>query len=159
MRGAITSGQQVDFSFAFIQDAFYHAMMPILVYVFVSIGSWMLLMKSTTLQALEEDFVTAARARGIPEWRILIFYVGRNAILPLFTTLTISIGFVVGGSLLVEPIFQYQGIGSRLYDSINQRDYTTLQGIFLMITVSVVAANLIADLLYSRLDPRIRSKG
>jgi peptide/nickel transport system permease protein len=159
MRGALSSGQPVEFSFAFVQDALYHAMMPILVYVFVSIGGWMLLMKSTTIQALEEDFVMAARARGIPEWRILIFYVGRNAILPLFTTLTVSIGFVVGGSLLVEPIFQYQGIGARLFESIQQRDYTTLQGIFLMITVSVVAANLIADLLYSRLDPRIRSKG
>jgi peptide/nickel transport system permease protein len=159
MRGAISSGQQVELSFAFIKDALFHAIMPILVYIFVSIGNWMLLMKSSTINALEEDFVTAARARGIAEWRILIFYVGRNAILPLFTTLTVSIGFVVGGSLLVEPIFQYQGIGSRLYESINQRDYTTLQGIFLMITVSVVVANLIADLFYSRLDPRIRSKG
>ncbi len=159
MRGAISSGQPVEFSFAFFADALYHAIMPIGVYVFVSIGGWMLLMKSSTIAALEEDFVTAARARGIPEWRVLLFYVGRNAILPLFTSLTVSIGFVVGGSLLVEPIFQYQGIGSRFFDAINQRDYTMLQGILLMITVSVVAANLIADLLYSRLDPRIRSKG
>ena len=159
MRGAVTSGQPVEFSLAFFADAFYHAMLPIAVYVFVSIGGWMLLMKSTTIAALEEDYVTAARARGIPEWRVLIFYVGRNAILPLFTTLTVSIGFVVGGSLLVEPIFQYQGIGSRLYDALNARDYTTLQGILLIITASVVIANLIADLVYSRLDPRIRSKG
>jgi peptide/nickel transport system permease protein len=159
MRGAITSGQQVEFSFAFFKDALYHAILPISVYVITSIGGWMLLMKSSTIAALEEDYVTAARARGIPEWRILFFYVGRNAILPLFTTLTISIGFVVGGSLLVEPIFQYQGIGSRLFDAINQRDYPLLQGILLVITVSVVLANLAADFLYSRLDPRIRSKG
>jgi peptide/nickel transport system permease protein len=158
MRGAISSGQPVEFSFDFFSDALYHAFLPIMVYVFVSIGGWMLLMKSSTISALEEDYVTAARARGVPEWRILLFYVGRNAILPLFTTLTISIGFVVGGSLLVEPIFQYQGIGSRLYDALNQRDYTTLQGILLIITVSVVVANLLADLVYSRLDPRIRSK-
>jgi peptide/nickel transport system permease protein len=117
----------------------------------------MLLMKSSTISTLEEDYVTAGRARGVPEWRILTFYVGRNAILPLFTQLTISIGFVVGGSLLVEPIFQYQGIGMRLYESINQRDYPVLQGIFLVITISVVAALFVADLLYSRLDPRIRS--
>ena len=159
MRGAISSGQPVEFSLAFITDALYHAILPISVYVFVSVGGWMLLMKSSTIAALEEDYVTAARARGIPEWRVLLFYVGRNAILPLFTQLTISIGFVVGGSLLVEPIFQYQGIGSRLYEALNQRDYTTLQGILLIITVSVVVANLIADLVYSRLDPRIRSKG
>lgn len=159
MRGSVSSGQPVELSFAFIKDAFYHAILPISVYVFTSIGHWMLLMKSSTISALEEDYVTAARARGIPEWRVLLFYVGRNAILPLFTQLTISIGFVVGGSLLVEPIFQYQGIGQRLFEAIQQRDYSTLQGIFLVVTISVVIANLIADLMYSRLDPRIRSKG
>ncbi len=157
MRGAISPGQDVEFSFAFLWDITYHASLPIAVYVLTSIGGWMLLMKSSTISALEEDFVTAARARGVPEWRVLFFYVGRNAILPLFTQLTIAIGFVVGGSLLVEPIFQYEGIGQRLFQSIQRRDYTLLQGIFLMITISVVVANLIADLLYSRLDPRIRS--
>lgn len=157
MRGSISSGQPVELSFAFIGDALYHAFLPIFVYVITSIGGWMLLMKSSTVSTLEEDYVTAARARGVPEWRVLTFYVGRNAILPLFTQLTISVGFIVGGSLLVEPIFQYQGIGSRLLESINQRDYPVLQGIFLVITVSVVMALFVADLLYSRLDPRIRS--
>lgn len=159
MRGSVSSGQPVELSLAFFADALYHAILPISVYVITTVGSWMLLMKSSTVSALEEDYVTAARARGIPEWRVLLFYVGRNAILPLFTQLTISIGFVVGGSLLVEPIFQYSGIGSRLFEAIQQRDYSTLQGIFLVITVSVVIANLIADLFYSRLDPRIGSKG
>lgn len=157
MRGAVSSGQQVEFSFAFLRNALYHAFLPITIYVLTSIGGWMLLMKSSTIAALEEDYVTAARARGVPEWRVLIFYVGRNAILPLFTQLTISIGFVVGGSLLVEPIFQYEGIGQRLFAAIQKRDYTLLQGIFLMITISVVVANVAADFLYSRLDPRIRS--
>jgi peptide/nickel transport system permease protein len=157
MRGSISSGQAVEFSWAFFKDAIYHAILPIMVYAITSIGGWMLLMKSSTISTLEEDYVTAARARGVPEWRILFFYVGRNAILPLFTQLTISVGFVVGGSLLVEPIFQYQGIGMRLYESLNQRDYPVLQGIFLVVTISVVMALFIADLLYSRLDPRIRS--
>lgn len=157
MRGAVSSGQEVGFTWSFVQDAVYHASLPIAVYLLTSIGGWMLLMKSSTISALEEDFVTAARARGVPEWRVLFFYVGRNAILPLFTQLTIAIGFVVGGSLLVEPIFQYEGIGQRLFGAIQRRDYTLLQGIFLMITISVVLANLFADLLYSRLDPRIRS--
>lgn len=159
MRGSISSGQPIEFSWSFFTDALYHAILPISVYAITSVGGWMLLMKSSTISTLEEDYVGAARARGIPEWRILLFYVGRNAILPLFTQLTISIGFVVGGSLLVEPIFQYQGIGMRLFESINQRDYPTLQGIFLMITISVVVANMAADLLYSRLDPRIKSQG
>ncbi|HEV2127897.1 MAG TPA: ABC transporter permease [Thermomicrobiales bacterium] len=159
MRGSLSPGQQVEFSFAFVQDALYHATLPILVYVVFSIGSWMLLMKSSTISTLEEDYVAAGRARGVPEWRIAIFYVGRNAILPLFTQLTIAIGFVAGGSLLIEPIFAYEGIGSELWRSIQQRDYPMLQGIFLVVTVSVVVANLIADLFYSRLDPRIRTGG
>lgn len=159
MRGSISSGQQIEFSWTFLLDALYHAWLLIFVYVLTSIGGWMLTMKSTTVAALEEDFVTAARARGIPEWRVAIFYVGRNAILPLFTSLATAIGAVVGGSLLMEPIFQYKGLGSELFRSIQQRDYSVLQGIFLVITISVIVANLIADLLYSRLDPRIRAQG
>lgn len=159
MRGSQSPGQQVEFSFAFVWDALYHAALPILVYVLFSIGGWMLLMKSSTISVLEEDFVTAGRARGIAEWRIAFFYVGRNAILPLFTQVTIAIGLVVGGSLLIEPIFVYEGIGSELWRAIRTRDYPMLQGIFLVVTVSVVIANLIADLLYSRLDPRIRTGG
>lgn len=157
MRGSVSSGQPVELSFAFIADAFYHALLPIATYVVTTISGWMLLMKSTTVSALDEDFVTAARARGIPEWRILVFYVGRIAVLPLFTSLTISIGFIVGGSLLVEPIFQYQGMGARLYDAINQRDYTVLQGMLLITTITVVVALLISDLILSRIDPRIKS--
>jgi peptide/nickel transport system permease protein len=159
MRGSLSSGQEVEFSYAFFQDALYHAALPILTYALTGLGAWMLLMKSSTLAALEEDFVTAARARGISERRIAIRYVGRNAILPLFTQLTIAIGFVVGGSFLVEPIFQYQGIGYTLFKAIQSRDYPLLQGIFLVITTSVVIANLVADLLYTRLDPRIRKSG
>jgi peptide/nickel transport system permease protein len=159
MRGSLTSGQPVELSLAFIKDALFHASLPILTYALTGLGAWMLLMKSSTIAALEEDFVTAARARGLPERRIATRYVGRNAILPLFTQLTISIGFIVGGSFLVEPIFQYQGIGYTLFKAVQSRDYPLLQGIFLLITVSVVVANLIADLLYTRLDPRIRQPG
>src|SRR5262249_6218166 len=159
MRGSFSSGQKKELSFAFAQDALYHASLPILTYAITGLGLWTLLMKGSTIAALEEDFVTAARARGLPERRIAILYVGRNAILPLFAQLAIAIGFIVGGSFLVEPIFQYQGIGLTLYQAIQSRDYTLMQGIFLIITISVVIANLIADLLYSRLDPRIRAAG
>lgn len=159
MRGSLSSGQEVEFSFAFVADALYHASLPILVYVVTGLGSWMLLMKGSTLAALDEDYVLAARARGLSGWRIATIYVGRNAILPLFAQLAIAIGFVVGGSFLVEPIFSYQGIGYVLFRAIQQRDYPLMQGIFLLITISVVLANLAADLLYGRLDPRIRRAG
>jgi peptide/nickel transport system permease protein len=156
MRGSFSPGVNPDLSVAFILDALYHAALPITVYVLTTIGSWMLIMKSSTLAALDEDHVTAAKARGLRDGRITTAYVGRNAILPLFTQLAVAIGFVVGGSLLVEKVFQYQGVGLILGNVINQRDYPVMQGIFLVITFSVVMANLLADLLYSRLDPRIR---
>lgn len=159
MRGALSSGQAVDWSLGFFGNALYHAALPIATYTLTGIGAWMLLMKSSTVAALDEDYVTVARARGLSERRIALAYVGRNAILPLFAQLTIALGFVVGGSFLVEPIFVYQGVGYILYRSVQQRDYPLMQGIFLMVTISVVVANLLADLLYSRLDPRIRSGG
>ncbi|HWK79841.1 MAG TPA: ABC transporter permease subunit, partial [Thermomicrobiales bacterium] len=81
-----------------------------------------------------------------------------NAILPLFSQLMIAVGFAVGGSLIIEQIFTYQGIGLALAQSINQRDYPVIQGILLVITVSVVLVNLVADLLYVRLDPRLRGR-
>jgi peptide/nickel transport system permease protein len=115
----------------------------------------MLIMKSSTVSTLEEDYVTVARARGLRDGRIQTAYVGRNAVLPLFSQLAIAAGFVVGGSILVENIFQYQGIGYLLFKAVNSRDYPVMQGIFLTITFAVVVANLLADLLYSKLDPRI----
>jgi peptide/nickel transport system permease protein len=157
MRGTLSSGQRVDWSLGFVKDALYHAALPIATYVLTGLGSWMLLMKSSTIAALDDDYVTVARARGLSERRIATAYVGRNAILPLFAQLTIAIGFVVGGSYLVEPIFLYEGVGYLLFKALQGRDYPLMQGIFLMITVSVVIANLAADLLYGRLDPRIRA--
>lgn len=156
MRGAYSPGVTPTLSIEFVKDALYHASLPIATYVLSTVGSWMLIMKSSTLATLDEDYVTAARARGLRDRRIATAYVGRNAVLPLFTQVAIAAGFVVGGSLLIEPLFQYQGIGWILKNSVNQRDYPVMQGIFLVITASVVLANLLADLLYGRLDPRIR---
>lgn len=156
MRGALSPGMVPGFNLAFIQDVLFHASLPIFTYVITTIGGWMLAMKSNTLSTLEEDYVTVARARGLKDSRITTAYVGRNASLPLFTTLAINIGFVVGGSILIEQIFRYEGIGLKLLDSIHSRDYTVMQGIFLIITISVIAANYIADILYSWIDPRIK---
>lgn len=156
MRGSFSPGVSPEISLRFLGDALYHAALPMAAYVLTTIGSWMLIMKSSTLAALDEDYVTVARARGLKDSRIITAYVGRNAVLPLFTQLAVAIGFVAGGSLLVEPIFQYQGIGLVLRNAVNQRDYPVMQGIFLVLTFSVIVANLATDLLYGRLDPRIR---
>jgi len=159
MRGSLSPGVKPGFTWTFIKDVFFHASMPILTYVMSTIGSWILTMKSSTLSTLGEDYVMVAKARGLKESRITFSYVGRNAILPLFTSLTISLGFIVGGSVLIESIFVYKGIGWILWSSINSRDYPVMQGVFLIITISVIMANFLADLLYSRLDPRIRISG
>lgn len=158
MRGILSPGVQPGLSWHFISDALYHASLPILTYIIATIGGWMLSMKSSTIGTLGEDYVTVARARGLTDWRITTAYIGRNAALPLFTQLAISIGFVVGGAFLIEGIFRYTGIGSILVGSIGSRDYTVMQGVFLMITLSVVIANFFADMLYSWLDPRIRNE-
>ena len=155
MRGALSPGIQPGFTLDFIGDVFFHAALPILVFFLTNIGHWILSMRNATLATLEEDFVVAARARGLPESRITTAYVGRNAALPLVTQLAISVGFIVGGAVLIEQVFLYQGIGLRLLRAVAQRDYPVMQGILLLVTVSVVVANLAADLLYSRLDPRI----
>ena len=159
MRGSITPGTQPGLSFAFIGDVFFHAALPISVYFLTTIGHWILSMKSATIGALDEDYVTVARARGLGESRIRTAYVGRNAVLPLVTQFAIHMGFIVGGAALIEQIFVYQGVGLRLLTAVSQRDYPVMQGILLMTTVAVVVANLIADLLYSRLDPRIGRAG
>jgi peptide/nickel transport system permease protein len=159
MRGSLSPGVRVGFSWEFFKDALYHASLPMLAYVLTTVGTWMLTMRSSTEATLNEDYVTVAKARGLRERRIATAYVGRNASLPLFTQLTISIAFVVGGSILLEVIFVYQGLGLVLFNSIQQRDYPVMQGVFLVITSMVVFANLVADLVYARLDPRIRIAG
>lgn len=155
MRGALSPGIQPGFTIDFVGDVLFHAALPISVFFLTSIGHWILSMRNATLAALEEDFVVAARARGLPESRITTAYVGRNASLPLVTQLAISVGFILSSGVLIEQVFLYQGVGLRLLRAIAQRDYPVMQGILLLLTISVVVANLAADLLYSRLDPRI----
>jgi peptide/nickel transport system permease protein len=159
MRGSMSPGIKPGFTLAFIRDVFYHAALPMLTYVLATVGSWMLTMRSSTEATLGEDYVTVAKARGLPERRIATAYVGRNASLPLFTQLTIAIAFVIGGSFVIEVVFVYQGLGLVLLNSIQQRDYPVMQGVFFVITTMVVLINLFADLIYARLDPRIRVEG
>ena len=159
MRGAQSPGIPVGFTPQFIGDVLYHAILPVSVFFLATLGHWILGMKSATVNALEEDYVNAARARGLSDGRIMTAYVGRNAVLPLITQFAITAGYAIGGSILIEQYFVYQGVGLRLQAALLQRDYPVMQGILLMVTLAVVIANLLADLLYSRLDPRIGRAG
>lgn len=159
MRGNSSPGVKPAFSFRFISDAMYHATLPMITYILTTVGTWALVMKSSTTQVLGEDYVTVARARGLKDLRIQSNYVGRNALLPLISQIATQAGFVVGGAIFVEQTFSYRGVGLALFESINSRDYPVVQGVLLVVTIVVVLANLAADLINAALDPRIRLGG
>lgn len=159
MRGSLSPGMKPGFTLEFFADALKHLAIPAFVYVLSTFGSWMLTMKSSTISTLGEDYVTVAKARGLPDRRIITAYVGRNASLPLVTRLAISVATSLGGSVVIENLFVYQGIGLLLYQALYGRDYPVMQGVFLVTTVAVVLANSLADILYGWLDPRIRVVG
>jgi len=159
MLGGVDQDVKAGFNYDYLRSVMKHAFLPVLTYVSATVGGWMLTMKSSTISTLGEEYVTVAHARGLGRWRILTAYVGRNAMLPLVTRLAISIGFVVGGSVIIESIFLYPGLGKLLLQAIGSRDYTTMQGVFLVISVAVVASNMLADMMYGFLDPRIHVSG
>jgi peptide/nickel transport system permease protein len=143
----------------FILSALYHAFLPALTIVVSSIAGWMLGMRNAMLSTLSEDYVLMAQAKGLPERRVMLTYAARNAILPNITGFALSLGFVVGGALLTEIIFSYPGIGFALLQAVQSEDFPLMQGIFLVITVAVLGANFLADILYVVLDPRVRQEG
>lgn len=139
-----------------ILDRTRHLILPALTLGLGLYGQYALVMRSSLLETLGEDYVLTARAKGLSNWAIIRAHAIRNAVLPLVTLIALSMGSVVAGAIVVEDVFSYPGIGLATVDAIDQRDYPVLQGIFLVLTVAVIGANLAADLLYSRLDPRVR---
>lgn len=143
----------------YIKSVMYYAILPVLSWLATTIGGWALGMKSVAVSLLGEDFITSARARGLSDKRIVWTYVGRNALLPQITQLAMQFGMMFAGSVLIENIFVYPGMGFFFGRAITARDYPLMQGMFLVITIAVVLANLLADILYSVIDPRIREGG
>ncbi|AEH39108.1 ABC transporter permease [Halopiger xanaduensis] len=142
-------------SVAFISDVLYHATLPIASLVVTGFGGTAVTMRGNAIQEIGEDYIRVANLRGVPGRRIAIRYVGRNAVLPMYTSLMISIGFMFGGSVILEEIFAYPGLGYYLLQGIHSGDYPLMMGIFLVITVAVLICILIADLTYGKIDPRI----
>lgn len=144
------------FSLDFIASVIQHAILPALTIIIASLAGWMLTMRNSMITTLSEDYVLMARAKGLSSWYIMFAYAARNAILPNITNFALSIGFIVGGQLLTEMVFSYPGIGLALLNAVDGQDYALVQGIFLPVTLAVLGANFLADLLYSFLDPRVR---
>lgn len=143
----------------FIGSAIYHGTLPALTIVLSSVGGWLLGMRNMMVSATAEDYVLTAKAKGLRDSRIMIKYAARNAVLPSVAGFAISLGFVVSGSVITEQVFSYPGIGSKLLQAVQNNDYALMQGIFLVITVAVLGANLVVDLLYAVIDPRTRVSG
>lgn len=143
------------FNGPFIGSLINHAFLPVLTYALSSYGGWLLTMKSSVISVLGDDFILASEVRGLKA-SIRTKYIAHNAILPLFTILALSIGFMFGGSLFIENIFDYPGLGNLMVNAIDARDYPLMSGAFLLITVAVIISNILTDLLYSVVDPRIR---
>ncbi len=144
------------FNLDFMVSALEHAILPAITIIIGSIASWILGMRNTMITTLSEDYVLMAEAKGLPERRIMLTYAARNAILPNITSFALSLGFVVSGALLTEIVFSYPGIGYALLQAVENKDYSLIEGIFLLIVIAVLAANFLADLAYVLLDPRVR---
>jgi peptide/nickel transport system permease protein len=142
---------------AFIGNVLEHAVLPALALLITTIGTWILTMRNTMISTLAEDYVRMARAKGLPGRRIMYDYAARNAILPNLTGFAMSLGFVVGGAILIEYVFDYPGVGYMLLQAVQNEDYPLMQALFLLITVAVLVAILLSDIATALLDPRTRT--
>ena len=155
--GMVTAGRDYANMFEELGDLGAHLVLPLATVALGLVGQYAILMRSSILDTMSEDYVTTARAKGLPEGRILRSHALPNALLPTVSLVAINLGYVVAGAITVEVVFNWPGLGTLTVDALAGRDYPVLQGVFLLLSVAVVLANLIADLVYSFLDPRVRT--
>lgn len=139
-----------------IVDVLWHLAAPMTVLTIISFGGFILIMRATLLEVMSEDYIVTARAKGLDEHTVLFRHAMRNALLPMVTVIALSFGFILSGAIITETIFSWQGLGYWAYASISTRDYPVLQALFFIISLCVVLANFIADIIYGFLDPRIK---
>lgn len=155
--GMLTPGATYASFFDQLLDFAQHLVLPLTAIALGLIGGYSILMRSSIIDTRTEDYITTARAKGLPDTFVLRQHAFPNALLPTVTIIAINLGYVVAGALTAEIIFNWPGLGTLTYDALLARDYPVLQGVFLFLTVAVVFANLAADLVYSMLDPRVRT--
>ncbi len=140
----------------YIIDVMWHLALPIVVYAIILMPTWIFITRSLAVINLNEDYVLAARARGVKERRILLSYIGKNSILPQLTMLAYSYGILFGNSIFIESMFAIPGLGYLISTTAGTSDYMTTVGAFLVIIISVIVANFTVDLTYGLIDPRVR---
>jgi len=158
INGAQTAFATYSSPFGKIFDILHHLVLPATTLVISHIGGTYLLMRNSMLGVLGEDYIMTARAKGLSEQYILHRHALMNALLPIVTMTAMTVGFLIMGTIFVETVFAYPGIGNLLYNAVLYRDYPLLQGIFLFMTIAIVGANFIADTIYVRLDPRVKNE-
>ncbi|WP_047894461.1 ABC transporter permease [Micromonospora sp. RV43] len=154
--GGYEPGLVPAFDAYFVPSAIQHSILPAATILVSSMSGWILSMRNMMVTVASEDYITVAHAKGLSERRVALSYAARNALLPNVSGFALSLGFIVGGTLLVEIVFSYPGLGFQLFQAVGAKDYPLMQGIFLIITISVLVANLLADVAYLLLDPRTR---
>jgi peptide/nickel transport system permease protein len=136
-------------------DYWRHLVLPVLTMAFYLQGLPLLLMRNNMLDVMQEDFVTMARMKGISEWKVMLRHAARNALLPVVTAMALGVGYAIGGDVVVETIFSWPGLGRMLVRAVSARDYPVASGAFLVLAAIMVFMNLLADILYYLLDPRV----
>ena len=156
IKGGYSEGLSPNWSPSFLNDAVQHSILPGLTLAVTTLSGWVFGMRNNMINTLGEDYVTFAEANGLHQRTIALRYAARNALLPNVTAFGLSLGAVLGGSVLVEGVFSYPGLGHLLFEAVTNHDYPLMQALFLVLTVSMLTAIFVVDLLYARLDPRVR---
>jgi len=156
--GMVVPGLKPEAGLAYWADVGRHLILPTITMAIVYTSSYVLIMRSSVVEVLSEDYILTAKAKGLNTFQILRDHALKNAMLPMATMVALNLGYTVGGAIQVETVFSWPGIGRLMYDAVQLRDYPILQGTFLLLAVSVVVANLLADILYSVLDPRVKAE-
>ena len=155
--GMSSPGASYDNPIEAIADVAWHLVLPVATVALGLLGQYSILMRSSIIETSTDEYVTTARAKGLRDVRVLRGHVFPNALLPTVSLIAINLGYVIAGAITVEVVFNWPGLGTLTVDAISARDYPVLQGIFLVLSVSVVLANVGADMIYGRLDPRVRT--
>lgn len=142
---------------SYIKDVVWHLILPMTTLSIATVGSNYLLTRSSMLESLGQDYMSMAEAKGVKKTSLIFNHGLRNALLPVYTHFTLELGTLIGGAVVVETVFSYPGIGRLLYESVIARDFPMMQGVFLLITVGVIVANIIADVTYPLIDPRAKT--
>jgi peptide/nickel transport system permease protein len=156
--GMVTPGLKPEDGLAYWLDVGKHLILPTVTMAIVFTGEYILIMRSGVMEVLTQDYILTAKAKGLSTYRTLRDHALKNAMLPMVTMIALTFGYTVGGAIQVETVFSWPGLGRLMYEAVQKRDYPVLQGSFLLLAVSVIVANLLAEILYTVLDPRVKAE-